>query len=139
MTEQNQRCDHLGLLTNNATKLVDFYTENLGFTIAKEDMLPQSVVRPIFGIAYDCKFIKISVQNMMIELFEPISARAEDRMENIIGINHWGYFVDDKEKFIKELKAKKVNVIEVKRNSHIVYFIIDPDGNRIEIRGRKNK
>lgn len=134
MKEKNHRCDHIGIFTNNSRKLLNFYIKKLGFKKEKESILPKSIVQPIFGISCDCKLIKLAFGNMMIEIFEPTSARMRKRIKNSIGYNHWGYCVDNRKKFLQKLKQKKVKVIEVKRNDHIVYFITDPDENRIEIR-----
>ena len=134
MKEKNHKCDHIGIFTNDSRKLLNFYIKKLGFRKEKESILPKSIVKSIFGISCDCKLIKLASGNMMIEIFEPVSFRMRKRIKSSIGYNHWGYCVANRKKFIQKLKQKKVNVIEVKRNDHIVYFITDPDENRIEIR-----
>ena len=127
-------CDHIGIFTNNSKKLLSFYTKKLGFKNENESILPKRIIKSIFGISFDCKFIKLVSGNMMIEIFEPLSARMRKRINKSMGYNHWGYCVADKIQFVKKLKRKGVNIIEVKRNDHVVYFITDPDGNLIEIR-----
>jgi len=134
MKETIHKCDHIGMFTNNSKRLVDFYTKNLGFKKGKTTILSKSIIKPLFGIPTDCKFIKLVSEDVMIEIFEPILIRGRKRINNIIGYNHWGYWVGDRIKFVQKLKRKKVRVIKVKRDSHSVYFITDPDGNRIEIR-----
>ncbi|MCK4251524.1 VOC family protein [candidate division WOR-3 bacterium] len=130
-------CDHIGIFTNDSKKLEDFYIKALGFKKEKESILSKQIVKSIFGTSSDCKFIKLVSGNMMIEIFEPISSRLRKKFNNIVGLNHWGYCVGDRKKFVKKLRQKKVNIIEIKRNDHIIYFITDPDGNRIEIREDK--
>lgn len=49
------------------------------------------------------------------------------------GLNHWGYFVKDKHKFVKQLERRGVKVKKVKRGERFVYFVNDPDGNLIEL------
>lgn len=137
MKGKNHRCDHIGIFTNNSRKLLNFYIKKLGFRKEKESILPKSIVKSIFDVSYACKFIRLVSGDMMIEIFEPTSPRMRKRIKNSIGYNHWGYCVDNRKKFVQKLKQKKVNVIEVKRNDHIVYFITDPDENRIEIREYK--
>ena len=127
-------CDHIGIFTNNSKRLLSFYIKKLGFRKQKETILPKSIVKSIFGISSDCRFIRLISDNVMIEMFEPLSIRGHRRINNITGYNHWGYCVGDRKKFVQVLKRQKVKIIKVKRNNHLVYFIKDPDGNRIEIR-----
>jgi catechol 2,3-dioxygenase-like lactoylglutathione lyase family enzyme len=138
-------CDHIGILTNNASKLADFYIHKLGFKKEKQEILPASLAKPIFGISSDCQFIRLASakidsarsslrsKGIKIEIFQPRSLCFSDKLM-VRGYNHWGFCVNDKKKFCQELKRKKVRIIEAKRNGHSVYFIKDPDGNRIEIR-----
>lgn len=128
------QCDHIGILTNNAHALQFFYTEKLNFTYEREEILNGSVFEHIFGVSMDCRFIRLTTGEFMIELFEPLDAKARPRTAEVAGLNHFGYCVKNREDFVNQLRTKDVNVIEVKRNGHIVYFVCDPDGNRIEIR-----
>jgi len=131
--KQKNSCDHIGIFSNHSKRLVDFYTKSLGFKKEKKEILPKIIVKKIFGISHNCKFIKLTSGHMKIEIFEPIDARMRKGLNDITGYNHWGYCVRDRKKFAQNLKRKGLNIIEIKRNSHSVYFITDPDGNRIEI------
>ena len=133
MAEKNYGCDHIGIFTNNPGKLVKFYTDKLGFTKEKEDMLSRSIMESIFGVLADCSLIRLGLGNVKIEIFAPVSVM-ENKIDNIFGYNHWGFVVPDRNKFLDELKNSGVDIIEVKRDGRSVYFIKDPDGNRIEIR-----
>lgn len=128
------RCDHIGIYTNHADRLVDFYTSKLAFRKLKEETLDKTLFKQIFDVAVDCRFIRLISDGVMLEIFEPITDRAHRGIRNSVGINHWGYCVQDREKFVQRLKNQAVTVIEIKRNEHRVYFVTDPDGNRIEIR-----
>ncbi len=128
------QCDHIGLYTNNAEKLVNFYTKNLAFKKVKEERLGKSIFKKIFGIPVDCHFIRLASDNILLEIFEPTKGRASKKMKNSIGLNHWGYCVGNKKRFVQLLRRRRVKVIEIIRNGHEVYFVTDPDGNRIEIR-----
>lgn len=139
MKEIIHTCDHIGIFTNNSKKLANFYTKKLGFKKSKEEILDKSIFRTIFDIADDCKFIRLLSGNIMVEIFEPVSTRVHKGIKNIRGYNHWGYCVADKEKSVQKLRRKRVKIIQVKRNDHVVYFITDPDGNRIEIRECSSK
>jgi len=132
--KSNHRCDHIGLYTNHSKKLVNFYTEKLAFKKIKDEKLERPIFEQIFGIAADCRFIRLISDGVMLEIFEPITRRARECIRNSIGINHWGYCVENREKFVRRLRKQRVSVIEIKRNDHMVYFVADPDGNRIEIR-----
>ncbi|KPJ72078.1 hypothetical protein AMJ52_07520 [candidate division TA06 bacterium DG_78] len=132
--ENKFACDHIGIFTNNSKELENFYIKILEFKKEKEEILPKSIFRSIFEIATDCRFIRLKTNNMKLEIFQPLSIRAKKRINDMIGINHWGYCVANRKKFVQKLKQKKVNVTEVKRNEHVIYFITDPDGNKIEIR-----
>ncbi len=135
MSEEIPRaCDHVGLFTNDSDRLVNFYVEKLGFKKEKDTTLPESLTEPIFGVASDCRFVRLAAGNVMIEIFQPTSIKATTRLSSSTGLNHWGYCVGNRETFVEVLKEKSVAIIEVRRNAHRIYFIEDPDGNRIEIR-----
>jgi catechol 2,3-dioxygenase-like lactoylglutathione lyase family enzyme len=127
-------CDHIGILTNNAHTLITFYTEKLDFQREREEVLPRSIFEQIFGFATDCRFVRLSAGDFALELFEPLRAQARTRTAEVTGLNHFGYCVQNKQDYVDRLREKNVDIIEVKRSSHTVYFVCDPDGNRIEIR-----
>lgn len=127
-------CDHIGLFTDNAARLKEFYEDILGFSVMHESVLPMSTVEQIFGVKCDCRFIKLFKNDFMLEIFEPLSTNLDKRVASSVGVNHWGYSVDNREAFVAELRKNGAHVIEVERNGHSVYFITDPDENRIEIR-----
>jgi len=125
-------CDHIGILTNNSNTLIEFYTNILGFEKEKSDELQESIAKQVFGIPSACKFIKLKKGTVKIEIFESVSFKS-----NKTGLHHWGYCVGDVERFAYILKSKKINLIEIERNKHKVYFVKDPDGNLIELRASK--
>ncbi|MCK4941903.1 VOC family protein [candidate division WOR-3 bacterium] len=127
-------CDHIGFFTKNAEKLVEFYTGVLEFVVTQESVLTGSIVNAIFGLESDCRFIKLVKGDFMVELFEPLSPDIRERISKVAGLNHWGYCVDNREDFVKRLRTKNVPVIKIERNGRSVYFMTDPDENRIEIR-----
>ena len=131
------RCDHIAIFTNNAQRLLVFYVKIMGFRKEREEILPESIMKSIFGIVSECRFITLAAGGARIELFQPLSVRLKKRRNAFTGYNHWGYVVDDREKFCQDLEMKKVHILKVKRGDHFVYFVRDPDGNRIEIRYEK--
>lgn len=136
------RCDHIGFFTNDSTRLVGFYRDKLGFSVEKEELLPPSIMRPIFGLPHPCRLIKLTAPAakiseqppLKVEIFHPVGLRLPRRRNGIVGCNHCSFTVKDKAHFLRKLRTRDVPVIEVRRNSHSVFFIKDPDGNRIEVR-----
>jgi len=133
MKKSIKYCDHLGILTNNAKRLEDFYIRKMGFKKEKKVILPKSDAKPIFGINSDCTFIRLESDGVKVEIFQPLKAKLNSN-QKCIGIHHWGYQVQDRKLFSQRLKKKKVNVLEIDRKSHVAYFVNDPDGNKIELR-----
>ncbi|MFH1438584.1 MAG: VOC family protein [Pseudomonadota bacterium] len=127
-------CDHVGFFTGRADRLVSFYTGKLGFALLKDDVLPRAMTQAIFSVARDCRFIKLAAGSLMLEIFEPVGGKPQSRSPGAAGVNHFGLRVGDGKKFVAALRRKKVRIIDVRRNGKSVYFIADPDGNRIEIR-----
>ena len=119
--------DHIGLLTGRSDRLVSFY-KLLGFKLEKRDMLEKSIAMPVFGVKADCLFLRMVSGNVKIEIFHPVSSKPKKSTAAAGGLHHWGYSTGDREKFIKKLKKKKIRIITVKRGSHPVYFVKDPDG-----------
>ena len=132
--QKKNSCDHIGLFTANARRLVSFYTRKLGFQKTKEQILSRDLSRAIFGVAADCRFLRLMGGEAMIEIFEPMRGRVAKRRNNAAGINHFGLLVTDRDAFLRRLRERKVPVLEIDRNGRSTHFISDPDGNRIEIR-----
>ena len=134
MDTLRQTCDHIGFFTKDVETMTEFYTRVLGFEVGKESVLSRPLTQKIFGLDDECRFVKLHRNDFVIEMFEPLSARLHERMTSQVGMNHWGYCVVDRKTFVEELRRRGIDVIEIERNGHAVYFLIDPDGNRIEIR-----
>ncbi len=126
-------CDHIGFFTSRADRLVNFYTGKLGFALLKEDILPRAMTKAIFNVARDCRFIKLAAGNLVLEIFEPLGGKPQSKKPAAAGVNHFGLQVGDERKFVAALRRKKVRIIDVRRKDRSIYFIVDPDGNRIEI------
>ncbi len=126
-------CNHIGIFTNNPLRLIHFYRKIGGFKRVSEEILPAQTVRQIFGLNEKCLFIKLLKDDLVIELFKPVRS-VLTRKNRVLGYNHFGICVANKEKYVSFLKSNGVKVIVIKRNKHNVYFMVDPDGNRIEIR-----
>jgi catechol 2,3-dioxygenase-like lactoylglutathione lyase family enzyme len=133
--QEGETCDHVGIFTSNMKRSANFYMKMLGFKREKEDVFTRSLMKKALGMNSDCMMIRLVSGDVRLELFQPISIRLAKRLNNTSGYNHWGYRVGDKKKFVRRLRRKGVPIIEVRRNEHTVFFIKDPDGNRVEIRG----
>lgn len=128
------KCDHIGLLTNNLKRLERFYIQRLGFRKEREEILPESIAQPIFKVPPAIRFVRLFFGDTKLELFEPLNKNLKKVGATHCGYHHWGFCVEDRVAFLKKLRMKGIEVIEVKRDTQSVYFIEDPDGNRIEIR-----
>jgi catechol 2,3-dioxygenase-like lactoylglutathione lyase family enzyme len=129
-----KKCDHIGIFTTHYKRMVDFYMNKLGFNKEKEELLSKTIMKSIFGIFSDCKFVRMASGDIKIEIFSPINKTSRRKLDHTGGYNHWALCVGKREKFLRILKRKKVKILEVKRNDHSVYFIHDPDRNKIEIK-----
>jgi catechol 2,3-dioxygenase-like lactoylglutathione lyase family enzyme len=125
---------HIGLFTNNPKGLEKFYKSALGFVKEKENIIPKEIMYKIFGIRSKCNMIVLALSDIRLEIFYSRSLKFKKKIQSIIGLNHWGYFVKDKHKFVDILMQSGIKVNRIKRdNNRFTYFVNDPDGNRIEI------
>lgn len=134
MDKDIKTCDHIGLFTDNPKRLIDFYTNKLGFKKEKEDLISKDIINSIFGITLECRLIRLSAVSIKIEIFSPSLKSGRQHSKRLSGVNHWGLSTGNREMFRKKLIKHKVKIITVERNSHKVYFIKDPQNNLIEIR-----
>jgi nicotinamidase/pyrazinamidase len=126
-------CDHIALVTGHARRLERFYIGNFRFKKEKEERLPESVAKRALSVTSDCRFVRLVLGDLKLELFEPTSSKPKTKPEIGYGYNHWGFRTGNGERLIRRLKRRKVDVIEIERGSYTVHFVRDPDGNRIEI------
>ncbi|MGQ9465520.1 MAG: VOC family protein [bacterium] len=126
-------CNHIGIFTEKPYKLINFYRQVFGLKREKEEILAPEFVQKIFGLNARCIFVKLKSADVVIEIFAPVKKKLK-HSSGLTGFNHIGIGVKEREEFIKQLKKNGVKIISVKRNSHKVYFLMDPDMNLIEIR-----
>ncbi len=134
MNKKNNPCDHIGIFTKDAERVIKFYKTILGFKLVSSERLQSDIVKEIFKINSSCCFYRLKFEEFILEIFEPHKKTKVDKKGNLFGIHHFGFKVIDRERFIGYLKKKRIKVITIKRDNHKVYFIKDPDGNMIEIR-----
>ena len=126
-------CHHFGILARNPEKLKEFYIEKLGFEEGETRLLPADLVNQIFSIPSPCYLTKLKRGSLVLELFSLTEIEAEERKSATAGYNHWGLGVEDKERFVEDLKQQDVSVMEIEHSGRTIYFVKDPEGNLIEI------
>jgi catechol 2,3-dioxygenase-like lactoylglutathione lyase family enzyme len=126
-------CHHFGILARDPIKLKEFYIESLGFEEGETRLLPDDLVNRIFSIPSPCYLTKLKHGSLVLEVFSLTDLQAEKRASVTGGYNHWGMGVEDKERFVEDLKQKNVPVIEIEHSGRLIYFVKDPEGNLIEI------
>lgn len=132
MGEEKYACSHLGIFTNHPEKLIDFYSTVLGFQKKKEGILSRELMESLFGIPAECRLVLMERAGAGIEIFSSKEITFEERRSSLSGFNHWGLVVEDKEAFCREAE-KSAEVLKAYKNGKIIYFLKDPDGNRIEV------
>ncbi len=126
-------CHHFGILARNPGELKEFYIECLGFEEEETRLLPADLVNQIFRIPAPCYLTKLRRGSLIIEVFSLTDLQSHNRETTTAGYNHWGLGVEDKLRFIRDLKQKNVPVIEIEHSGRMIYFVKDPEGNLIEI------
>jgi catechol 2,3-dioxygenase-like lactoylglutathione lyase family enzyme len=126
-------CHHFGILTRNPEQLKEFYVRFLGFVEGETRLLPAELVNKIFRIPSPCYLTKLSRDSAHLEIFFLTDVEAGERKRAAVGYNHWGMGVEDKERFVNELKLLGAPVMEIEHSGHMIYFVEDPEGNLIEI------
>ena len=127
-------CDHIGLFTVHPQRLLNFYIQIMEFEKISDTVLDKSIMKSIFGLNMACRFIKLSKGELMVEIFAPLAPKKTSNTKTRIGINHFGYRLKNKNKFIQSLRKKKQKLLTIKKGGHTIFFIKDPDGNLIELR-----
>ncbi|MBN1273814.1 MAG: VOC family protein [Candidatus Aminicenantes bacterium] len=133
------RIHHMGFFTPKLEVFVKFYTSKLEFSAGEVVSLPKKLMNELFGLRDSCRMVKLSREDIILEVFEPENTSVMVPSGLHTGCNHWGLAVPDKAEFIQGLKKEGIPIIEFNKNGKILCFVRDPDGNSIEISdaGRK--
>jgi catechol 2,3-dioxygenase-like lactoylglutathione lyase family enzyme len=126
-------CHHFGILASNPDKLKDFYIKYLGFEEGETRLLPADLVDQIFAIPSPSSLTKLKHDSLVLEVFSLTDLKTNSRESATVGYNHWGMGVEDKERFVQDLKKKNVPVMEIEHSGRMIYFVKDPEENLIEI------
>lgn len=124
---------HIGLLSRNPEKLVQFYIEQLGFEHLGTKTIFKDWMTQIFGLPAECQLVKLQSGPLILEIFSCAESELNGRDNRAIGYNHWSMGVENKESFVQELERKGVPVLKLKGKDQFIYFIKDPEGNLLEI------
>ena len=124
---------HLGLFSRNASILIRFYTEKLGFREGESRTVARNLMEDIFGLAEESRMTKLVRDDLTLEIFSLPDVAPASQAECRIGFNHFGLWVEDKEAFCRTAEEHGATVIKSAYRDRFIYFIRDPDGNRIEI------
>lgn len=126
-------CHHFGIFARDPDKIKKFYVKRLGFEEGETRLLPAHLVDQIFRIPSPCYLTKLNRGSLVLEVFSLTDRQAQKRNSATVGYNHWGMGVEDKERFVHDLKQKGVPVMEIEHSGRMIYFVKDPEGNLIEI------
>ncbi|PZR24642.1 MAG: VOC family protein [Citrobacter freundii] len=118
---------HVAILTDDYEKSKAFYTEILGFTVIAETYREQR----------NSYKLDLAINGLyQIELFSFPDYRERGSYPEAKGLRHLAFLVEDVEKAAAELKAKGVEVQEVRvdelTGKRFVFFY-DPNGQPLEL------
>ena len=125
---------HIGLLSFRDEDLIRFYVDKLGFTEGENRLLSRELMEAIFSIPGECRMTKLHRENLTLEVFSPVGLEpGQVAGAYAVGFNHFALNTGEKQRFCGELESQGVPVIKCAYKDRFVYFVTDPDGNRIEI------
>lgn len=128
---------HIGILTSDAQKSKNFYTENLGFKFDFETILHKPD-----GSSKKLVFIKLN--NVTLEFIEPSD---KSQLKNSSGIiDHISFEVNDIEKICTKLTKKGINFksaqpidLDNVYGGVRIIFLEGPNGETLELFEHKSK
>jgi catechol 2,3-dioxygenase-like lactoylglutathione lyase family enzyme len=126
-------CHHIGIFTADPQRLIQYYTQGLGFVEGVARILSPDLTEKIFGIKDECRLTKLTQDQAVVEIFAPLHSPLDERSQRATGYNHWALEVEDKEAYVRVLEERDVPVTKIDNQGRMIYFISDPDGNLIEI------
>ncbi len=126
-----KRIDHVEIVTDQADRTVEFYTEVLGFTVRSRDRIDRSSLGVPMNLVY------LDLGGTTVELISYEGGVVEPAPEN----EHLGYRmmaleVDDMEKTAEYLRRKGIEIVwgPRVREKYARAEIRDPNGYHIELR-----
>jgi glyoxylase I family protein len=125
-----KRIDHIELLTASPERVIQFYTQVLGFKVRRRDRVPATPQGPLDLVYLDLG--GTTVELMTYPEAQPSPAPPGERL----GYRMMAVEVEDMDGALALLKAKGVEPAwgPIRRETYARAEIRDPDGNPIELR-----
>jgi glyoxylase I family protein len=125
-----KRIDHIELVTANADRAVQFYTDILGFTVRRRDRVSSTPLGPLDLVYLDLG--GTTVELMSYPDAKPAAPPSGERL----GYRMMALEVENMEGALALLKSKGIEATwgPIKRPTYARAEISDPDGNAIELR-----
>ncbi len=125
-----KRIDHVELVTANPERLVQFYTEVLGFTVRRRDRVPATPSGPL-----DLVYLELGGTTVELMSYPETKSPAAPSGEHL-GYRMMALEVDDMDDALAFLKSKGIEAAwgPIKRPTYARAEIRDPDSNAIELR-----
>ena len=129
---------HIGITCSDLTRSEKFYTEKFGMKKVREIEVGAETMKAIFGIDSPAKIVTMDAEHgQAVELFE--FRKKEVLTPNAatqIGLTHLQVIIADLEGSFNKFIAEGIPTIRVNRpQGGYIYFIKDPDGVLIELKG----
>jgi catechol 2,3-dioxygenase-like lactoylglutathione lyase family enzyme len=133
--QQNQKLQPYlsGIMTTNASRLQQWYTQHLGFQIKDERNIPASGIH-FFLLEHEGFLLEIIQRN---DLFDPQPALdSSSQYKFVRGLFKVGFYVSNIEEWFKKLQENKVTIksenVSTKSKGPFI-LLQDPDGNLVQL------
>ena len=126
-----KRIDHVELITDQPERMIEFYTRVFGFKVKARDRVERSSA----GVPIDLVYMQLG--DTTVELITYDGAKVAPAPTGLhLGYNLMAIEVEDMSKAIEFLKGQGLEIVwGPKTREHSARAeIMDPDGNRIELR-----
>ena len=117
---------HIAIIASNYERSKDFYVNQLGFTIIRENYREDK---------QDYK-LDLKLDNCEIELFGIANSPNRPNFPEACGLRHVAFYVDSVEETAKELQQKGIETEPIRIDSYTnkkYTFFKDPDGLPLEL------
>lgn len=117
---------HVAIIASNYERSKDFYVNQLGFTILRENYRKDK---------QDYK-LDLKLDNCEIELFGIANSPKRPNFPEACGLRHLAFYVDSVEETVKELQQKGIETEPIRMDSYTnkkYTFFKDPDGLPLEL------
>lgn len=125
-----RRIDHIEIVTDKLEPTIAFYTEVLGFTVGRRD-----VVQPGAGTVLNIAYLGLGGTTIELMSYEGVSVTPEPAREHL-GYRMMAIEVDNMKEALAYLDARGITAVwgPVFRDDYARAEIEDPNGYRIELR-----